>query len=160
MPAGYGVTSPLLSSSYLTPVIPTSVLLVPSVNVVRSLSAYPVNSTCVILIWTLSPRIYGITSFVIEWKNLNKEEEMKWVRVPPNITKYYIYGECALIMHYVNCGVTELSNSFSPPPCFWWLLYKGPVEQFLIIIRGLAVALIIRLTKSEVQECAHSLAIQ
>lgn len=74
-------------------------------NVVQSLSAYPVNSTCVILIWTLSPQIYVITSFVIEWKNLNREEEMKWVRVPPNISKYYIYGECSLenIMQYVNC---------------------------------------------------------
>ncbi|XP_074689271.1 leptin receptor [Strix aluco] len=71
-----------------------------TVNVVRSLSAYPVNSTCVILIWTLSPRIYGITSFVIEWKNLNKEEEMKWVRVPPNITKYYIYDHFILIEKY------------------------------------------------------------
>lgn len=74
-----------------------------SVNAVQSLIAYPVNSTCVILTWTLSPHTYVITSFVIEWKNLNKEEEMKWVRVPPNTSKYYIYGECVLenVMCYV-----------------------------------------------------------
>ncbi|NXE25240.1 LEPR protein, partial [Ardeotis kori] len=71
-----------------------------TVSAVRSLSAYPVNSTCVILIWTLSPPVYAITSFVIEWKNLNKEEEMKWVRVPPNITKYYIYDHFILIEKY------------------------------------------------------------
>ncbi|XP_030351155.1 leptin receptor isoform X1 [Strigops habroptila] len=71
-----------------------------TVSVVRSLSAYPVNSTCVILIWTLSPQMYVITSFVIEWKNLNKEEEMKWLRVPPNISKYYIYDHFILIEKY------------------------------------------------------------
>ncbi|NXE09352.1 LEPR protein, partial [Lophotis ruficrista] len=71
-----------------------------TVSVVQSLSAYPVNSTCVILIWTLSPPVYVVTSFVIEWKNLNKEEEMKWVRVPPNITKYYIYDHFILIEKY------------------------------------------------------------
>ncbi|XP_074953443.1 leptin receptor isoform X2 [Phalacrocorax aristotelis] len=71
-----------------------------TVNAVQSLSAYPVNSTCVILIWTLSPQIYVITSFIIEWKNLNKEEEMKWVRVPPNISKYYIYDHFILIEKY------------------------------------------------------------
>lgn len=75
-----------------------------AVNAVQSLIAYPVNSTCVILTWTLSPQIYVITSLIIEWRNLNKEEEMKWVRVPPNASKYYIYGECVLEngMHYVN----------------------------------------------------------
>ncbi|KFV42786.1 Leptin receptor, partial [Tyto alba] len=71
-----------------------------TVNAVQSLSAYPVNSTCVILIWTLSPQMYVITSFIIEWKNLNKEEEMKWVRVPPNISKYYIYDHFILIEKY------------------------------------------------------------
>ncbi|NXL46981.1 LEPR protein, partial [Podilymbus podiceps] len=71
-----------------------------TVTAVQSLSAYPVNSTCVILIWTLSPQIYAITSFIIEWKNLNKEEEMKWVRVPPNTRKYYIYDHFILIEKY------------------------------------------------------------
>ncbi|XP_062437170.1 leptin receptor [Rhea pennata] len=70
-----------------------------TVDAVQSLSAYPVNSTCVILTWTLSPQAYVITSFVIEWKNLNKEE-MKWVRVPPNISKYYIYDHFILIEKY------------------------------------------------------------
>ncbi|XP_047918106.2 leptin receptor isoform X4 [Anser cygnoides] len=71
-----------------------------TVDAVQSLIAYPVNSTCVILTWTLSPHTYVITSFVIEWKNLNKEEEMKWVRVPPNTSKYYIYDHFILIEKY------------------------------------------------------------
>uniref|UniRef100_A0A8C3KMQ3 Leptin receptor n=1 Tax=Calidris pygmaea TaxID=425635 RepID=A0A8C3KMQ3_9CHAR len=71
-----------------------------TVSTVESLSAYPVNSTCVVLVWTLSPQIYVLKSFVIEWKNLNKEEEMKWVRVPPNISKYYIYDHFILIEKY------------------------------------------------------------
>ncbi|KFP90494.1 Leptin receptor, partial [Apaloderma vittatum] len=71
-----------------------------TVNVVQSLHAYPVNSTCVILVWTLSPNTYAITAFVLEWKNLNKEEEIKWVRVPPNISKYYLYDHFILIEKY------------------------------------------------------------
>ncbi|NXJ03340.1 LEPR protein, partial [Odontophorus gujanensis] len=71
-----------------------------TVSAVQSLIAYPVNSTCVILTWTLLPQIYTITSFTIEWRNLNKEEEMKWVRVPPNISKYYIYDHFILIEKY------------------------------------------------------------
>ncbi|KFV74363.1 Leptin receptor, partial [Struthio camelus australis] len=71
-----------------------------TVNAVQSLSAYPVNSTCVVLTWTLSPQVHVITSFVIEWKNLNKEEPVKWVRVPPNINKYYIYDHFVLIEKY------------------------------------------------------------
>ncbi|NXA03907.1 LEPR protein, partial [Sapayoa aenigma] len=71
-----------------------------TVDAVRSLSAYPVNSTCVILGWALSPQIRGITSFVIEWRNLNREEELKWVRVPPNSRKYYIYDYFILIEKY------------------------------------------------------------
>ncbi|XP_021260137.1 leptin receptor isoform X2 [Numida meleagris] len=71
-----------------------------TVDAVQSLIAYPVNSTCVILTWTLSPPLYVITSFVIEWRNLNKEEEMKWVRVPPNVSKYYIYDHFILIEKY------------------------------------------------------------
>ncbi|NXE97488.1 LEPR protein, partial [Menura novaehollandiae] len=71
-----------------------------TVNSVQSLSAYLVNSTCVIVVWTLSPQIHGVTALVIEWKKLNKEEELKWVRVPPNISKYFIYDYFILIEKY------------------------------------------------------------
>ncbi|XP_059709568.1 leptin receptor isoform X3 [Haemorhous mexicanus] len=63
-----------------------------TVDAVQSLSAYLVNSTCVVVVWSLSPQIPGIKSFVIEWRNLNQEEQMKWLRVPPNLRKYFIYG--------------------------------------------------------------------
>ncbi|NXU58775.1 LEPR protein, partial [Turnix velox] len=70
-----------------------------TVSAVQSLRAYPINSSCVLLMWTLSPQPDMVTSFVIEWKNLNKEE-MKWVRVPPNISKYYVYDHFILIEKY------------------------------------------------------------
>uniref|UniRef100_A0A8C8SH82 Leptin receptor n=1 Tax=Pelusios castaneus TaxID=367368 RepID=A0A8C8SH82_9SAUR len=71
-----------------------------TVNIVQSLSAYPVNSSCVILSWTLSPPMHVVTSFVIEWKNLNEEKEIKWIRTAPNISKYYIYDHFILIEKY------------------------------------------------------------
>ncbi|NXP48845.1 LEPR protein, partial [Heliornis fulica] len=71
-----------------------------TVSVVQSLSAFLVNSTCVVLTWTLSPQKSPLTSFVIEWKSPDREEEMKWVRVPPNISKYYIYDHFILVEKY------------------------------------------------------------
>ncbi|NXH11136.1 LEPR protein, partial [Bucco capensis] len=71
-----------------------------TVSIVQSLSAYPVNSSCVVLLWTLSPQLYVLTAFVVEWKNLNRAEELKWVRIPPNSSKYYIYDHFILIEKY------------------------------------------------------------
>ncbi|RLW05782.1 hypothetical protein DV515_00004647, partial [Chloebia gouldiae] len=71
-----------------------------TVDAVQSLSAYLVNSTCVVVVWSLSPQIPGIKSFVIEWRNLNREEQMKWLRVPPNLRKYFIYDHFILIEKY------------------------------------------------------------
>ncbi|NWU36766.1 LEPR protein, partial [Hylia prasina] len=71
-----------------------------TVDAVQSLSAYLVNSTCVVVVWSLSPQIPGIKSFVIEWKNLNREEQMKWLQVPPDLRKYFIYDHFLLIERY------------------------------------------------------------
>ncbi|NXM62350.1 LEPR protein, partial [Illadopsis cleaveri] len=71
-----------------------------TVDAVQSLSAYLVNSTCVVVVWSLSPQIPGLKSFVIEWRNLNKGEQMKWLRVPPNLRKYFIYDHFLLIEKY------------------------------------------------------------
>ncbi|KAL2302005.1 hypothetical protein Nmel_011409 [Mimus melanotis] len=71
-----------------------------TVDAVQSLSAYLLNSTCVVVVWTLCPQIPGIKSFVIEWKNLNRGEQMKWLRVPPNLRKYFIYDHFILIEKY------------------------------------------------------------
>ncbi|NXO45306.1 LEPR protein, partial [Locustella ochotensis] len=71
-----------------------------TVDAVQSLSAYLVNSTCVVVVWSLCPQIPGIKSFVIEWKNLNREEQMKWLPVPPNLRKYFIYDHFLLIEKY------------------------------------------------------------
>ncbi|NXK68894.1 LEPR protein, partial [Sylvietta virens] len=71
-----------------------------TVDAVQSLSAYLVNSTCVVLVWSLSPQIPGIKSFVVEWKSLNKGEQMKWLRIPPNLRKYFIYDHFLLFEKY------------------------------------------------------------
>ncbi|NXP17445.1 LEPR protein, partial [Scytalopus superciliaris] len=71
-----------------------------TVGAVRSLSAFPVNSSCVVLLWALCPQSHVVTSLVIEWRNLNREEEVQWVRVPPNVSKYYIYDYFILIEKY------------------------------------------------------------
>ncbi|KAL9845664.1 leptin receptor isoform 2-T2 [Geothlypis trichas] len=71
-----------------------------TVDAVQSLSAYLVNSTCVVVVWSLSPQIPEIKSFVIEWRNLNKEEQVKWLRVPPKLRKYFIYDHFILIEKY------------------------------------------------------------
>ncbi|NWZ33859.1 LEPR protein, partial [Brachypodius atriceps] len=71
-----------------------------TVDAVQSLSAYLVNSTCVVVLWSLSPHTPELKSFVIEWKNLNKGEQMKWLRVPPNLRKYFIYDHFLLIERY------------------------------------------------------------
>ncbi|XP_066411724.1 leptin receptor [Molothrus aeneus] len=71
-----------------------------TVDAVQSLSAYLVNSTCVVVVWSLSPQIPGIKSFVLEWRNLNKEEQVKWLRVPPNLRKCFIYDHFILIEKY------------------------------------------------------------
>ncbi|NXP00130.1 LEPR protein, partial [Certhia brachydactyla] len=71
-----------------------------TVDAVQSLSAYLLNSTCVVLVWSLSPQILGIQSFVIEWKNLDKGEQMKWLPVPAKLRKYFIYDHFILIEKY------------------------------------------------------------
>lgn len=74
------------------------------VNIVQSLNIYPMNSSCVIMSWTLLPMDYVVTSFVIEWTNLNGEEQIKWITAPPNVRRYHIFGE----FEYENicfCGV-------------------------------------------------------
>ncbi|NXN03417.1 LEPR protein, partial [Sylvia borin] len=71
-----------------------------TVDAVQSLSAYLVNSTCVVVVWSLSPQIPGLKSFVIEWRNLNEGEQMKWLQVPPNLRKCFIYDHFLLIEKY------------------------------------------------------------
>ncbi|NXN82064.1 LEPR protein, partial [Bombycilla garrulus] len=71
-----------------------------TVDAVQSLSAYLLNSTCVVVVWSLSPQTPGVKSFVVEWKNLNKGEQMKWLRVPPDLRKYFIYDHFILIEKY------------------------------------------------------------
>uniref|UniRef100_H0WTD0 Leptin receptor n=2 Tax=Otolemur garnettii TaxID=30611 RepID=H0WTD0_OTOGA len=70
------------------------------VNVVQSLSAYPINSSCVILSWVLSPSDYNLMYLIMEWKNLNEDEEVKWLRVPSTVKKYYIYDHFIPIEKY------------------------------------------------------------
>ncbi|MBZ3891897.1 Leptin receptor [Sciurus carolinensis] len=70
------------------------------VNLMQSLSAYPLNSSCVILSWMLSPSDYHLMYFIIEWKNLNEDDEIKWLRIPSNVKKYYIHDHFIPIEKY------------------------------------------------------------
>nr|XP_055161865.1 leptin receptor isoform X3 [Nyctereutes procyonoides] len=70
------------------------------VNTVQSLSAYPLNSTCVLLSWTLTPSDYYLTYFITEWKILNEDSEIKWLRIPPSVKKYYIHDHFIPIEKY------------------------------------------------------------
>ncbi|XP_037672418.1 leptin receptor [Choloepus didactylus] len=92
------------------------------VNIVQSLSAYPLNSSCVILSWMLSPSDYNLKYFIIEWKNLNEDNEMKWIRIPSSVKKYYIHDHFIPIEKYQfslypifleGVGKPKIINSFT-----------------------------------------------
>ncbi|KAL0604180.1 LOW QUALITY PROTEIN: Leptin receptor [Plecturocebus cupreus] len=70
------------------------------VNIVQSLSAYPLNSSCVILSWMLSPSDYKPMYFIIEWKNLNEDDEIKWLRISSSDKKCYIHDHFIPIEKY------------------------------------------------------------
>nr|XP_019587391.1 PREDICTED: leptin receptor isoform X2 [Rhinolophus sinicus]XP_019587398.1 PREDICTED: leptin receptor isoform X2 [Rhinolophus sinicus]XP_019587406.1 PREDICTED: leptin receptor isoform X2 [Rhinolophus sinicus]XP_019587415.1 PREDICTED: leptin receptor isoform X2 [Rhinolophus sinicus]XP_019587422.1 PREDICTED: leptin receptor isoform X2 [Rhinolophus sinicus]XP_019587430.1 PREDICTED: leptin receptor isoform X2 [Rhinolophus sinicus] len=70
------------------------------VNIVQSLSAYPLNSSCMILSWTLSPSDYNLMYFILEWKILNEDNEIKWLRIPSSVKKYYIHDHFIPIEKY------------------------------------------------------------
>ncbi|XP_057639991.1 leptin receptor isoform X2 [Chionomys nivalis] len=74
--------------------------LMSKVSAVQSLSAYPLSSNCVIVSWTLAPGDYNLIYLVIEWKNLNEDDGMKWLRIPSNVRKYYIHDNFIPIEKY------------------------------------------------------------
>uniref|UniRef100_A0A8C6QKS5 Leptin receptor n=1 Tax=Nannospalax galili TaxID=1026970 RepID=A0A8C6QKS5_NANGA len=73
---------------------------VSKVGAVQSLSAYLLSSSCVILSWTLLPSDYNIMYLIIEWKNLNEDDGIKWLRIPSNAKKYYIHDNFIPIEKY------------------------------------------------------------
>ncbi|XP_003265239.2 leptin receptor isoform X1 [Nomascus leucogenys] len=92
------------------------------VNIVQSLSAYPLNSSCVILSWMLSPSDYKLMYFIIEWKNLNEDGEIKWLRISSSVKKYYIHDHFIPIEKYQfslypifieGVGKPKIINSFT-----------------------------------------------
>uniref|UniRef100_G3QCX3 Leptin receptor n=1 Tax=Gorilla gorilla gorilla TaxID=9595 RepID=G3QCX3_GORGO len=92
------------------------------VNIVQSLSAYPLNSSCVIVSWILSPSDYKLMYFIIEWKNLNEDGEIKWLRISSSVKKYYIHDHFIPIEKYQfslypifmeGVGKPKIINSFT-----------------------------------------------
>nr|XP_031321179.1 leptin receptor isoform X2 [Camelus dromedarius] len=92
------------------------------VNIVQSLSAYPLNSSCVILSWMLSPSDYNLTYFILEWTILNEDNEIKWLRIPSSVKKYYIHDHFIPIEKYQfslypvfmeGVGKPKIINSFT-----------------------------------------------
>lgn len=70
------------------------------VNIVQSLSAYPLNSSCVILSWMLSLTDYKLMYFILEWKILNEDNEIKWRKIPSSVKRYYIHDHFIPIEKY------------------------------------------------------------
>lgn len=70
------------------------------VNIVQSLNAYPLNSSCVILTWMLSLSDYNLIYFILEWKILNENNEIKWRRIPSSVKRYYIHDHFIPIEKY------------------------------------------------------------
>ncbi|XP_070448355.1 leptin receptor isoform X3 [Equus przewalskii] len=92
------------------------------VNAVESLRAYPLNSSCVILSWTLAAGDYNLVSFIIEWKILTEDGDIKWLRVPSSVKKYYIHDHFIPIEKYQiglypifmeGVGKPKIINSFT-----------------------------------------------
>ncbi|XP_012577836.1 PREDICTED: leptin receptor isoform X1 [Condylura cristata] len=92
------------------------------VNTVQSLSAYPLNSSCVILSWMLSPSDYNLMYFIMEWKILNEDTEIKWLRIPSSSKKCYIHDHFIPIESYQfslypvfmeGVGKPKIINSFN-----------------------------------------------
>uniref|UniRef100_A0A673V1Z4 Leptin receptor n=1 Tax=Suricata suricatta TaxID=37032 RepID=A0A673V1Z4_SURSU len=92
------------------------------VNTVQSLSAYPLNSSCVILSWKLSPSDFSLMYFITEWKILNEDSETKWLRIPSSVKKYYIHDHFIPIEKYQfslypvfmeGVGKPKIINSFT-----------------------------------------------
>ncbi|XP_017371278.1 leptin receptor isoform X1 [Cebus imitator] len=92
------------------------------VNIVQSLSAYPLNSSCVILSWMLSSSDYKPMSFIIEWKSLNEDDEIKWLRISSSVKKCYIHDHFIPIEKYQfslypifmeGVGKPKIINSFT-----------------------------------------------
>ncbi|XP_020848826.1 leptin receptor [Phascolarctos cinereus] len=71
-----------------------------TVNSVQSFSAHAINSSCVVLSWMVIPTEYTLMYFVIEWKNLDEENGIKWIRVSSNVKKYYIHDHFIPIEKY------------------------------------------------------------
>uniref|UniRef100_G1TDI9 Leptin receptor n=1 Tax=Oryctolagus cuniculus TaxID=9986 RepID=G1TDI9_RABIT len=95
---------------------------VSKVNTVQSLSAYPLNSSCVILSWIPLPSDYNLMYFIIEWKNLNEDNEIKWLRIPSSVKKYSIHDNFIPIEKYQfslypifmeGVGKPKIINSFT-----------------------------------------------
>ncbi|CAH2310940.1 leptin receptor isoform X1, partial [Pelobates cultripes] len=72
-----------------------------AVSAVRSFSVYLINSSCVVAMWTLLPSLYTPSEFVVEWRNLRKEADVRWTFIPANVTRYYIEDVFFIIEKYV-----------------------------------------------------------
>ncbi|XP_053549662.1 leptin receptor [Bombina bombina] len=59
------------------------------VNIVQTFRVYLINSSCAVAVWTLLPSVSNPSELVVEWQNL-REDPIKWIFVPSNISRYYI----------------------------------------------------------------------
>ncbi|XP_075037936.1 leptin receptor isoform X2 [Mixophyes fleayi] len=70
-----------------------------AVKAVKSLDVYPLNSSAV-AVWNLFPVPYEPLEFVLEWRNLRENAQVRWAFIPPNVSKYYFEDQFFFIEKY------------------------------------------------------------
>ncbi|XP_036899071.1 leptin receptor isoform X1 [Sturnira hondurensis] len=120
------------------------------VNIVQSLNAYPLNSSCVIISWMLSVSDYNLMYFILEWKILNEDGEIKWHRIPSSVKRYYIHDHFIPIEKYQfslypvfmeGVGKPKIINSFTQGDIEKLRNYTGVYVIVPIIISSLTLLL-------------------
>ncbi|KAM5148543.1 leptin receptor [Mantella aurantiaca] len=70
-----------------------------TVQAVESLEVHPLNRS-VVAVWSLLPMEYNVLELVLEWRNLRDESHVRWVFIPPNVSRYYIKDHFFTIEKY------------------------------------------------------------
>ncbi|XP_072367213.1 leptin receptor [Scyliorhinus torazame] len=100
-----------------------------AVHILRSLHASTINSSCVLVSWSVLPLIYQATSFVLEWKSLlnNNEGKVKWMRVAANLTTVFIYDHFSPLIQY-QLTVYPIFSEGEGQPCSFYMKIKSKEE--------------------------------
>ncbi|KAM4722953.1 leptin receptor [Rhinophrynus dorsalis] len=71
-----------------------------TVRAVQSLSVYLINSSCAVVMWTMMPMEYSPLELVLEWRNLVKDGQVRWMFIPSNVNRCYVEDHFFAIEKY------------------------------------------------------------